>query len=126
MSRTSKYAPELVEQIIRLVESGVFYIDACYAVGIHKDTFYEWLRSKPDFSDSIKKARARAISIRVARIDRAGREGDWKADAWWLERVARDRFGRNPPPAATRTHIVLGFEPRSAFIRTGDAKRRGK
>src|SRR3989344_4007937 len=117
MPRTSKYTPELVEQIIRLIEAGTYAVEACMVGGIREETYYKWLRTKPELSESIKKARAKAISVRLMRIDKAGRDGYWQADAWWLERVARDRFGRNPPPKKpNHTNITLGFEPKSAFI----------
>jgi len=115
MPRTSKYTPELVEQIVHLIKAGVFAIDACLAVGIGETTYYEWLKTKPEFRESIKRARARAIIMHVTNIWKAG-DTDWKASAWWLERVARDRFGRNPPKKPTSTNIVLGFETKSAFI----------
>jgi len=119
MPRTSKYTPELVEQITRLIEFGTFAVDACIAVGTDEGTYYRWLRdpSKSQFCQSIKEARAKAISIRVARIERAGREGNWKADAWWLERVARDRFGRYAPKTPQQSNVILGFEAKSAFIK---------
>ena len=116
MPRTSKYTPELVEQIIRLIEAGTYAVEACMVVGISEETYYKWLRTKPELSESIKKARAKAISVRLMRIDKAGRDGYWQADAWGLERVARDRFGRNPPKKPNHTNITLGFEPKSAFI----------
>ncbi len=116
MPRTSKYTPELVEQIVRLIETGTYAVEACMVVGISEETYYTWLRTKPELSESIKKARAKAISVRLMRIDKAGREGHWQADAWWLERVDRKRFGRNPPKTPKRANIVLGFEPKSAFI----------
>ncbi|MDD5075444.1 MAG: hypothetical protein PHO54_06305 [Candidatus Peribacteraceae bacterium] len=118
MPRTSKYTSELVEQMLRLIEAGAFAIDACIAVGIDEVTYYRWLRdpSKSQFCQSIKMARAKAINMRVLRISKAGQEGSWQADAWWLERVARKRFGRNPPQEQQQTRIVLGFEPKSAFI----------
>lgn len=116
MPRTSKCIPELIAQIVQLVEAGTYALDACYAVGIGETTYYQWLKTKREFRESIKKARARAISIRLIRINKAGQDGHWQADAWWLERVARDRFGRNRPKKPMRTNIVLGFEPKSAFI----------
>lgn len=115
MPRTSKYTPELVEHIVRLIEAGVFAIDACMAVGIGETTYYEWLKTKREFRESIKKARAKAIVRHVLHIEQASKT-DWKAAAWWLERVARDRFGRHPPKKPEHMNIVLGFEPKSAFI----------
>lgn len=43
--------------IISYIREGDSNILACKKVGISKSTFYEWLESYPDFSDSLKKAR---------------------------------------------------------------------
>lgn len=32
-------------------------VEICRSVGISKDTFYTWIREKPDFSDAVEKAR---------------------------------------------------------------------
>ena len=49
-----KYSPELVKQLIKYIEAGINIKTACNAVGIHRDTFYEWLKdeTKPDISDA--------------------------------------------------------------------------
>lgn len=115
----TKYSSEIVEQIIRLIEVGNYAIDACLAVGIGEATYYQWLK-KEEFRESIKKARAKAISTKVTRIHKAGQDGSWQADAWWLERVARKRFGRDEPQMQQQTQIVLGYKPESAFIQPVD------
>ena len=102
--------------MLRLIEAGAFAVDACLAVGLGETTYYRWLQENREFRESIKRARAKAINTRVLRIAKAGQDGDWKADAWWLERVARNRFGRNPPQEQQRPAIVLGFKPESPFI----------
>jgi hypothetical protein len=122
MPRASKYTPELVAQITRLIEGGTYAIDACMVVGISEAIYYKWLKEKVEFLESIKKARAKAISVRVIRINKAGQDGHWQADAWWLERVARDRFGRYPPKKPQHTNITLGFEPTSAFIQPSSSE----
>jgi len=122
MPAKGKYSAELVEQITRFIEAGNYAVDACLAVGISNDTYYEWLKTKPEFSDTIKKARAKAIAKKVIRIDKAGQEGNWQADAWWLERVARKRFGRDEPQVQQQTNIVLGYEPKSPFIESNAEK----
>jgi len=122
MPRSSKYTPELVEQMLRIIEAGAYAADACMAVGISETIYYKWLKEKVEFVESIKKARAKAIVTRLVRINRAGQEGHWQADAWWLERVARDRFGRYPSSIQKRTHITLGYEPKSAFIQPIEGK----
>lgn len=122
MAAHGKYSAQIVEQIVKLIEAGNYAIDACIAVGISESIYYEWLKTKPEFLESIKKARAKAIAVRVARIGKAGQDGNWQADAWWLERVVRKRFGREEPQVQQQTNVVLGFKPQSAFIQPEEQK----
>ena len=48
---------DVKDNIISCIREGDSNILACKKVGISKSTFYEWLESYPDFSDSLKKAR---------------------------------------------------------------------
>lgn len=48
---------DVKDDIISCIREGDSNILACKKVGISKSTFYEWLESYPDFSDSLKKAR---------------------------------------------------------------------
>ena len=53
-----KYTEELVETLCKHLEKGSTIKSACAAVGISKQTFYEWKESKPDFLDSINRTMA--------------------------------------------------------------------
>lgn len=48
---------DVKDDIISCIREGDSNILACKKVGISKSTFYEWLESYPNFSDSLKKAR---------------------------------------------------------------------
>ena len=52
-----KYSKELTEKICKHLKQGNTINTTCQAVGISKETFFQWMK-KPDFSDSIKKAMA--------------------------------------------------------------------
>lgn len=53
----AKYSNKIVNQIVELISSDSYTIaEVCKNVGITKDTYYNWLKSKSDFSDAIKKA----------------------------------------------------------------------
>ncbi len=52
--------------------------------GISYETFYDWLKTDAEFSESIHRARAKFKAIRAAGIIKAAQQGDWKADAWML------------------------------------------
>lgn len=92
--RPTKRTPATEKKILKALKDGNVRSTAAALAGISKETFYNWLAEFPDFSDAIKKAEAEAESVRVARIRKAGDEGTWQADAWWLERRRHEAWGR--------------------------------
>lgn len=53
----AKYNKKIVENICELIRADSYTIaEICRTVGIAKDTYYNWLKTKSDFSDAIKKA----------------------------------------------------------------------
>lgn len=85
----AKYTEELANQIIELIKQGNFASVAYEACGISKDTFYEWVKNKPDFADSIKKAKSERISTLVSAIKT---DSSWQSKAWMLERLSREKY----------------------------------
>jgi hypothetical protein len=85
--RKSKYTPELIKVLLDAVGTGMTDGDACLIAGISEETFYAWQRTKPDFSDRILRARPNGWKSALERIRLAGIEGDWKADAEYLDRT---------------------------------------
>lgn len=59
MPRQSKCTPERVEIICKIIADGGTDIEAARNAKISKDTFYTWLKEKPDFADAVKNARKR-------------------------------------------------------------------
>ena len=45
-----------------------------------------------DFLDKVERAKAEAITKKVAVIAKSGNDGDWRAAAWWLERHMPEEF----------------------------------
>lgn len=97
-----KLSPERIETITKAIANGNTHDVAASLGGIAESTFYAWMsRGKEakkgqykQFYDKVKKAEAYAEADRVQRIQKAGRDGDWKADAWYLERRYPDKWGR--------------------------------
>lgn len=53
----AKYSKKIVDRICELISTDSYTIaEICEKVGIAKDTYYNWLKTKSDFSDAIKKA----------------------------------------------------------------------
>ena len=53
----AKYNKKIVDCICELIATDSYTVaEICKTVRISKETYYTWLKGKPDFSDSIKKA----------------------------------------------------------------------
>jgi hypothetical protein len=65
-------------------------VGACENVNICYDTFLDWFKKKPEFSEAIKKAEdemnVKGKQIAIQSIFKAMQSGQWTAAAWWLER----------------------------------------
>lgn len=101
--RPPSLTQELIDQILPYIEAGNYCEIACEINGISRDTFYTWLKAarnpkgKPiykKFRQALKEAEGRAEANSVMRIRKAGQK-QWQANAWYLERKARERWGRS-------------------------------
>ena len=97
-----KLTDSLCDEICNDIKAGVPIIHSAVAHGISQTTFYDWYnkgktatrKSKfKTFYERVEEAKSVAITLRARRIYKAG-ETNWQADAWWLERVDPDNFGR--------------------------------
>lgn len=85
MPRPTKYTPERVQRIVETLRGGNTRRAAAWAGGIEVETFHQWLRRYPAFSDAVKAAEADAELAMVERVRLASID-TWQAAAWWLER----------------------------------------
>jgi hypothetical protein len=101
MPRPTKLTPETQARIIQALEAGNYFETACGYAGIHQATGYAWMAKGREatsgvyreFYEAVEKATANAEAGMVAIIKLASRD-TWQAAAWWLERRAPDRWGR--------------------------------
>lgn len=118
--RPTKLTQEIADEIIKLIEAGNYVETAAGCCGIQKSTLYRWLRRGARaksglhrlFCDAVKKADGRAEAAGVVRIRQAGKQA-WQADAWFLERRFRDRWGKNviiESQEPRRTKAVFDFD----------------
>ena len=66
---------------------------------ITSETLLQWRKQDPQFDQLLQAARLKAVEQRWKRIEKAAKGSvdhppDWKADAWSLERVYPQLFGR--------------------------------
>jgi transposase len=102
MGRPSKLTPETAQKITAAIAAGNYLEVAAAHGGIVYGTLNTWMRKGAaansgqyrEFYEAVKRAEADAEMLRIARISKAGSEGNWQADAWYLERRYPDRWGR--------------------------------
>jgi transposase len=97
----TKLTPELQEKILLHLRVGAYVETAAACVGIHKDTFYEWMKKGARgiapyaaFAAAVNKAVAESESRDLATILKASTQ-NWTAAAWRLERRFPEKYGRN-------------------------------
>jgi len=103
--RKAKLTPEMRDRIATAIRAGVYVETAAAMTGIHKDTFYYWLKRGAagrdqgvvnlytEFSDAIEKATAEGEARLVGMVSKAA-SNQWQAAAWMLERKSPARWGR--------------------------------
>lgn len=97
-----KLTEELQEDICNEIKAGTPMKYAAISHGISESTFYNWYNKGEEaksgkfrkFYLAIEEAKSTAITLRTRRIYKAGKD-NWQADAWWLERVCPEEFGRH-------------------------------
>lgn len=98
IGRPSKCTPEVIERICTEVARGMPKKYAGALLGIHYTTLHEWEeRGSRDeepfatFARALAIARSQHIAMRLQAIESG--EGDWKRQAWLLERLEPTTFG---------------------------------
>ena len=104
---------QITERLLQAIKLGAFTEHACHYAGITSATFRKWRQNAMDgiepyksFWEEVNLAESEAIVRRIARIEKAGADGNWQADAWVLERKYPDKFGR-------REKVTLQADPKA-------------
>jgi transposase len=94
-----KLTKEIAEVIYIYLENGSTYEIAAQAVGVHRNTLYNWIcrgeKEEPEYQDfvqNITKARAKA-EIKYLNIVEKAMEKDWTAARWKLAHMNPDAWG---------------------------------
>jgi len=99
-----KYNKSTIKKITQALCDGQGRVRACKIAGIHYDTFMEWMRSKPEFAEAVKKAEATGNDkIKDICQRRIIEDKSWQSAAWWLERTDPANYGQ-------RNNLNINFE----------------
>lgn len=91
--RNSKLKPELLRDLLMLLNAGATYELACEGAGLSYSALKNWMKDADDKGESsvyfeavkmIRKARPTLAFKALERIELAAQTGDWKASAWQL------------------------------------------
>lgn len=128
--RPTLLTPERMEKIGRIIKKGLSYEDASLAGNITYNTFNNWMkRGKEDtegpyfeFFQYIKGCELEGKEENLDNISEAGRNGQWQASAWLLERRYPLEYGRKDRISAdirsenVNVNTELPDENRSAIL----------
>jgi hypothetical protein len=100
MASKTKLTPTLQEKICNLLRHGNYVETAARCAGIHRDTFYTWMKKGEEgvepyaaFNEAVHEALALGEALDLAKIEKAATT-NWTAAAWRLERRFPERWGR--------------------------------
>lgn len=71
IGRPSKYSPEFCDAVVRHMAEGASLSSFAAEIDVARSTLNEWMSAHPEFSDAVKRAKAKC----AAWWERLGREG---------------------------------------------------
>ena len=109
--RPSAFHAGRCDEIITIMREGFSIAAAAGAMGVHRDTIYDWARRYPDFSDALQRAKCLRVlkletdllatrdAVTVNRCIAALKSADpeeWNKAGLMRRKMARDRCCRIP------------------------------
>jgi len=89
MGRPSKYREEFCERVIELGQGGASVVEMAHALGVVKQTLYDWEKEHPAFLDALTRARE-ASQVWWEAAGRIGLTADkFNASVWSRSMAAR-------------------------------------
>ena len=82
---------QLQRKMCDLLAQGHTVSAVCGAVGISESSFYQWKRDNSQFSEATTRAIGQS---KIALVDKVRQSGDWRAQAFLLERRWPTEFGK--------------------------------
>lgn len=114
-ARATVWTAERVDAVCRRHAEGAFLKHACAAEGGTYDGLIDAMARDPEITAKVHSAHAAGVDLYIARMNEAGAEvdsegrkirfGDWKREAWMLERFDREVFA--PPTSKVESKAEL-------------------
>jgi hypothetical protein len=82
------------QRLLQALQAGAPIRLACQFAGVHRDTYYEAVKRRPELAQQAEQARAQAALRNLALVQQAGAE-DWRAAAEALKLMFPELFGKN-------------------------------
>lgn len=117
--RPTKYTPEYIDKILEAIRLGAPLTHACRYANVSFETFNEWRKQYPEFSEQVKMAEGEMVKTCLEQIDTAATSGNWQAAAWRLERRYPHEFGRRDRIPIDERELERQFEAEMAGIEAG-------
>jgi transposase len=118
MAPKSKLTPELTAAVVEILREGNYADTAIAIVGIHKSTYYEWIKKGNEgveafvaFAEAVEQASAEA-EREALRVVRSGCKG-WEGSGWFLERRFPAKYAKREPDYDTKTKQLISNLKRS-------------
>lgn len=92
VGRPSKYSEAVVGKLEIAFRNDFNVQEACDFAEINRDTFYEWIKNKPEFSDRMEAAKSHPKRMAKMKVIKAIEEGDVDVAKWFLERRAKEEY----------------------------------
>jgi IS30 family transposase len=116
VGREEKLNDDLIDDLEKLISEGHPITVSCDNIGIARSTFYLWMRKGKQELNRVSKDNRRSVRKKMKKyvkfykrmskaksyskikhlknINSAADKGNWKASAWYLERLDHENFGR--------------------------------
>jgi hypothetical protein len=94
LGRPTVMTPKTLDKLREAFLMGCNDKEACVFADISKSTLYDYEKENNDYSDQKETYKSKPVLLARQTIIKAIKNGDIRVSMWYLERKARDEFGR--------------------------------
>lgn len=111
----AKYSKKIVKRITDLIKKDTYTIaEICSMSGIHHDSYYEWLKNKPEFAEAVSRARDQFDEIIVQEAKNSLRKlvNGYEVEEKTVVYIdSKDRGGNSKPKIKEQKVVKKHFQP---------------